>query len=74
MNTQHELDTRKLLCPMPVIRTQTKVKQCQPGDTLIIRATDPGVKYDIPAWCRIHGHELLNIQEENKEIIITIKI
>ncbi len=74
MAEQYELDTRKLLCPMPVIRTQSKVKQCQPGDILIIHATDPGVKHDIPAWCRIHGHELLDVKEENNEIIITIKV
>lgn len=71
---KHELDTRKLLCPLPVIRTQAKVKQCQVGDILVIYATDPGVKHDIPAWCRIHGHELQSIEERAHEIILTIKV
>lgn len=74
MNEQHELDARKLLCPMPVIRTQNKIKQCKAGDTLIVHATDPGVKHDIPAWCRIHGHQLLSIEEHEHEITITIKV
>lgn len=72
--SQHELDVRKLLCPMPVIRTQSKVKQCDVGDTLKVIATDPGVKQDIPSWCRIHGHELLSIEDANNEIIITLKV
>ena len=72
--SQHELDVRKLLCPMPVIRTQSKVKQCEVGDTLRVIATDPGVKQDIPSWCRIHGHELLSIEDIENEVIITIKV
>ena len=72
--SQHELDVRRLLCPMPVIRTQSKVKQCEAGDTLKIIATDPGVKQDIPSWCQIHGHELLSIEEIDREIIITLKV
>lgn len=74
MSEQYELDARKLLCPMPVIRTQNKIKQCKPGDILIVYATDPGVKHDIPAWCRIHGHQLLDIKEQDHEIIITLKV
>lgn len=72
--SQHELDVRKLLCPMPVIRTQSTVKHCAVGDTVKVIATDPGVKQDIPSWCRIHGHELLSIIEKDNEIIITIKV
>lgn len=74
MSEQHELDARRLLCPMPVIRTQNKVKQCKSGDILVVYATDPGVKHDIPAWCRIHGHQLLEIKEQDHEIIITLKV
>lgn len=55
----HELDTRGLLCPLPVIRTAERVRSLAPGDELVIRASDPGATHDIPAWCRVHGHELL---------------
>lgn len=74
MSIEHELDVRKLLCPMPVIRTQGKVKQCKVGDTIKIIATDPGVKQDIPSWCRIHGHELMSILDHDHEITIIIKV
>jgi tRNA 2-thiouridine synthesizing protein A len=72
--SQHTLDARRLLCPMPVIRTQNKVKELQPGDILEVTCTDPGVKSDIPAWCRINGHKYLSAREEGDEIIIQVEV
>ena len=70
----HTLDTRRLLCPMPVIRTQDKIKALKPGDILRVTCTDPGALNDIPAWCRINGHEVISTEERQDEIFITIKI
>jgi len=72
--SEHTLDARRLLCPMPVIRTQNKVNELSDGDTLIVTCTDPGVINDIPAWCRINGHEIIKTEEDDDEIIITIKV
>ena len=68
------LDARNLLCPLPVIRTQDAVAQLQPGDDLQVVCTDPGVLHDIPAWCRVHGHEVCAIDEQADEITITIRV
>ncbi len=70
----HELNARRLLCPLPVIRTQDKVKSLKPGDLLIVWATDPGVLADIPAWCRINGHHLLAAETLSDEYKITLKV
>ncbi|MBD3669618.1 MAG: sulfurtransferase TusA family protein [Gammaproteobacteria bacterium] len=70
----HKLDATRLLCPMPVIRTQDRVKELTPGETLEVICTDPGVKNDIPAWCRINGHTVRDIREQDEEIIITIEV
>lgn len=69
-----QLNAKRLLCPMPVIKTQNKIKQLQPGDLLKVLATDPGVKQDIPAWCRINGHKIMTIEEENGLIEILIEV
>jgi TusA-related sulfurtransferase len=53
------LDVRGLLCPLPVIRTQDRIRQLSPGTLLEVTATDPGTMEDIPAWCRVHGHDLV---------------
>lgn len=70
----HSLDARRLLCPLPVIRTQNAVKALAPGDRLVITATDPGVLHDIPAWCRVHGHRVLEARREGAEIVVDIEI
>lgn len=74
MNMKHELDARRLFCPMPVIRTQDKVNTLNEGDLLEVTCTDPGVKNDIPAWCRINGHEVISIDEDHGEIKVTVKV
>ncbi len=74
MSRRYELDARRLLCPMPVIRTQNKVAELAPGDLLEVHCTDPGAKADIPAWCRINGHEVVRIREEGGELHILIRV
>jgi tRNA 2-thiouridine synthesizing protein A len=68
MSELETLDARGLLCPLPVIRTQDRVKGLDPGTVLEVLATDAGTIHDIPAWCRVHGHELLSIRESIEEL------
>jgi len=72
--SSNELDARRMLCPLPVIRTQEKVEKLQVGDTLTVLCTDPGAIHDIPAWCRVNGHEVLDIQQQDKEISICLRV
>lgn len=71
-NQNITLDARKLLCPLPVIRVQQAMQHLQTNDILTVLATDLGVLYDIPAWCRIHGHTVLTIEQTKQEIQIKI--
>jgi TusA-related sulfurtransferase len=67
MSELESLDARGLLCPLPVIRTQERVRRLPAGATLEVEATDAGTLEDIPAWCRVHGHRLLSSESEEKE-------
>ena len=69
-----ELDARRLLCPLPVIRAQDAIADMQPGERLRVVATDPGVKNDIPAWCRINGHKVESMDERDDEIVLIIEL
>jgi len=69
-----ELDARRMLCPMPVIKTQNKVKELSDGDILAVVCTDPGALSDIPAWARINGHTVLGHEENEDELIITVQV
>ncbi|HEX20402.1 MAG TPA: sulfurtransferase TusA family protein [Acidiferrobacteraceae bacterium] len=72
--TQQQLDTRGLICPMPVIKVQDMIKTLHQGDILEVRCSDPGTMHDVPAWCRIHGHEILQCSNNDEEILIRIKV
>lgn len=68
------LDTRGLLCPLPVIRTQNRIKGLASGVVLDIVASDPGTLHDIPTWCRIHGHEVVDARREQHEVHIRVRV
>ena len=74
MNQPEELDCRSLMCPMPVIRTQATVGRMSAGEELEVVVTDPGALEDIPAWCRVHGHQVVETRESGAEHRIRIRI
>ncbi|RDH82817.1 MAG: SirA family protein [endosymbiont of Galathealinum brachiosum] len=69
-----ELDARRMFCPMPVIRTQDKIKELQVGDTLEVVSTDPGALNDIPAWSRINGHKIIETRDMDDEVFVLIEV
>lgn len=68
-----ELDARRLLCPLPVIKLQNCVNQQPVGTRVEITCTDPGALNDIPAWCRINGHSIISTLEQDYEYIIVVE-
>jgi TusA-related sulfurtransferase len=70
---QTNLDVKRLLCPMPVIRLGEVIEKIDIGDTIQIIATDPGVLHDIPAWCKVHGHKVLACDKKTNEIILMVE-
>ena len=44
------------------------------GERLEVFCTDPGAASDIPAWCRINGHRVLELREERGELRILIQV
>ena len=69
-----ELDARRLICPMPVIRAQDRIAELDAGDTLEVVATDPGALHDIPAWCRVHGHEVVSAESVDDEVRVRVRV
>lgn len=63
------VDARRLLCPLPILRAQGAMEGLRPGEVLAIRATDPGLHRDLPAWCKVQGHTLLGIREADGELV-----
>jgi len=72
--SHYTLDAKRMMCPLPVIRTQDRVATLVEGDTLEVISTDPGALNDIPAWCRINGHEIVDSREQNDEVFVTVRV
>ena len=48
----------------PLQEIAALMERLAPGQTLEVRATDPSVAVDLPAWCRLTGHELIARQAD----------
>lgn len=42
-----------------LLKLRDVMRGLEPGQVLEVRSTDPGVREDLPAWCRLTGHEFL---------------
>ncbi len=72
--SHHEVDARRLMCPMPVIRIQDKVANLTAGETVEVVCTDRGALNDIPAWARINGHTIISTAERDGEVVIVLEV
>jgi TusA-related sulfurtransferase len=68
-----QVNARRLLCPLPVIRVQQAIEHLTPGTVVTAVCTDPGALHDITAWARIHGHNVLETRTEGREYTIVLK-
>ncbi len=70
----HEVNARRLLCPIPVIRTQDAINGLSEGDEVHVFGTDPGIKQDIPAWCKVNGHRVIDIIDREDDIEVIVEV
>lgn len=57
------LDASGLACPLPVLKTRKRLKGMAAGEVLLVLATDPASFVDIPHFCGVSGHALLDWRE-----------
>lgn len=58
MTTEPEtIDARGLKCPLPVLKMEKCIAALPPGAWLVVLATDPMARVDIPLFCRQNGHD-----------------
>lgn len=68
------VDARRLLCPMPVIRVQNSVANLPAGTLVEAYCSDPGALNDIPAWCRINGHRVVEMHSTEGEYVVVLEV
>ena len=58
------VDCSGLPCPGPIQRIGREMAGLAVGDEMLVRVTDAGFAADAAAWCRRHGHPLVDIRPE----------
>ena len=53
-------DAGALGCTNLVLALRARVEALEPGGRLRVTATDSGAETDVPAWCRMTGHVLVD--------------
>mgnify|MGYP000713537942 FL=1 len=73
MQTDKELDTRGLVCPLPILRTKKALSEMSSGQILEIVATDPGSVIDFQVFAEQTGNALLKMSETDEEFVFLLK-
>ncbi|NFA60659.1 FAD-dependent oxidoreductase [Clostridium sporogenes] len=68
-----ELDACGLSCPGPLMKVNNTVNEMNEGETLKIKASDPGFYIDIQSWCERTDNELLSVSKDKGIVIALIK-
>ncbi len=69
MQSQKEIDTRGLNCPLPILKAKKALSELQAGDVLKVLATDPGSVRDFQAFARQTGNELVEQTSVGDEFV-----
>ncbi|HUJ16450.1 MAG TPA: sulfurtransferase TusA family protein [Nitrospirota bacterium] len=67
------LDCVGLACPMPILKTSNKIKELKSGQVLEVQADDDGIEKDMPAWCKMTGHEYLGLTKQAGEYHVFVR-
>lgn len=68
-----ELDASGLNCPMPLLKAKQALNRLAVGQTLRVRATDPGSERDFEVFARQSGHELLDASREGDAFLYLLR-
>ncbi len=57
-----------MLCPVPIIRLARAAGSLPAGSLIELRTDDPAAVHDVPAWCRLRGHQLVLTEPLSAEV------
>jgi tRNA 2-thiouridine synthesizing protein A len=69
MDFDKELDTRGLLCPLPILKAKKALADMTSGSVLKVVSTDPGSTRDFQAFARQTGNELVEQSSTGAEFV-----
>ena len=73
METDQEIDTRGLNCPLPILKAKKALAGMESGQLLRVLSTDAGSLRDFQAFAKQTGNELMEQQTLGNEFVHVLK-
>ena len=73
METDQEIDTRGLNCPLPILKAKKALAGMESGQLLRVLSTDAGSLRDFQAFAKQTGNELLEQQTLGDEFVHVLR-
>ena len=73
MQTDKEIDTRGLNCPLPILKAKKALTDMQSGQLLMVVSTDAGSVRDFQAFAKQTGNELVDQQTAGADYIHVLR-
>ena len=68
------IDERGHRCPAPVIALGRAARAAADESLVVVLADDPAAEFDIPAWCRMTGNELVDSRMDQPGTAYLVRI
>ena len=68
------IDGGDLSCARLLILLRGRVAELADGSVVHLSTTDPVAPIDLPAWCRITGHEYLGVAEPGPPPVYGVRV
>ncbi len=73
MQTDKEIDTSGLNCPLPILKAKKALNELQSGQTLKVIATDPGSWRDFEAFAKQTGNTLVSQEKTGTNFVYVLQ-
>ena len=73
MQTDKEIDTRGLNCPLPILKAKKALTDMQSGQLLKVVSTDAGSVRDFQAFAKQTGNELVEQETAGTDYIHVLR-
>ena len=68
-----ELDTRGLLCPLPVLKLRKAIQKIEANEEIRLITDDPAAIVDVPHFCNEQGYQITESLQEKGHGLFIIK-
>ncbi len=73
MQTDKEIDTSGLNCPLPILKAKKALNELHSGQTLKVIATDPGSWRDFEAFAKQTGNTLVSQEKTEANFVYVLQ-